>query len=159
MINFVELWGDAIDPAQSKVADSVGTMNMPGCKPGLTGSVNGFECFGISKFSKNPEAALSLIMAMTGVEAEKAMTLAHRYPSSRISVLEDPEVQASLTVAPILVEQGKSPSGRPGTPYYTRMEEEFSKVLTKLAQGSIAPEQAMEEAATNVQKVIDEFYA
>jgi multiple sugar transport system substrate-binding protein len=159
MINYVELWGDAIDPAQSKVADAVGTSIMPGCKPGKTGSVNGFECFGVSRFSKNPEAALSFIMEMTGPNSQKIMTLARRYPSSRISVLSDPEVEETLTVAPLLVEQGQSPSRRPGTPYYSQMEEEFAKVLTELSQGSLTPEQAMEQAATNVQKVIDEYFA
>ena len=159
MINYVELWGAAVDPEQSKVADTVGTSIMPGCKEGKTGSVNGFECFGVSKFSKNPEAALSFIKEMTGEKAQKIMTLARRYPSSRLSVLSDPEVEAELLVAPILVEQGESPSRRPGTPYYSGMEEEFANVLTKLSQGSISPEQAMEQAATNVQKVIDEYYA
>ena len=66
MINYVELWGAAVDPAQSKVSDVVGTSIMPGCKAGKTGSVNGFECFGVSKFSKNPEAALSFIKELTG---------------------------------------------------------------------------------------------
>jgi multiple sugar transport system substrate-binding protein len=159
MINYVELWGDAIDPAQSKVADVVGTSIMPGCKAGKTGSVNGFECFGVGKFSKNPDAALSFIMEMAGQNSQKIMTLARRYPSSRLSVLQDPEVEETLTVAPLLVEQGQSPARRPGTPYYSQMEEEFSKVLTELSQGAISPEQAMEQAATNVQKVIDDYYA
>jgi multiple sugar transport system substrate-binding protein len=159
MINYVEIWGAAVDPKQSKVADVVGTSVMPGCKAGKTGSVNGFECFGVNKFSKNPDAALSFINEMTSVKSQKIMTLARRYPSSRLSVLNDPEVEAALSVAPILVEQGQSPSSRPGTPYYSRMEEEFGKVLASLSQGSISPEQAMEQAATKVQKVIDEYYA
>jgi multiple sugar transport system substrate-binding protein len=159
MINFVELWGDAIDPAQSKVADSVGTSLMPGCKDGKTGSVNGFECFGVNKFSKNPDAAISFLKELTSPEAQKTMGLARRYPPSRLSVLGDPDVVAALTVAPLLVEQGQSPASRPGTPYYSRMEEEFAKVLTELSQGAIAPEEAMTTAAANVQKVIDEFYA
>jgi ABC-type glycerol-3-phosphate transport system substrate-binding protein len=159
MINYVELWGAAVDPAQSKVSDVVGTSVMPGCKEGKTGSVNGFECFGVNKFSKNPDAALSFINELTGTAAQKTMTLARRYPSSRLSVLADDEVEAALTVAPLLIEQGQSPSRRPGTPYYSQMEEEFAKVLTKLSQGSVSAEDAMTEAATNVQRVIDEYYA
>src|SRR4029077_7516500 len=68
-INYSELWGQAvsgnvkdfkatIDPAV------VGGSVMPGVDPGTHGGANGFEGFGISKFSKQKAAAASFIQTV-----------------------------------------------------------------------------------------------
>ena len=69
-INYSELWGQAvsgnvkdfkatIDPAV------VGASVMPGVEAGTHGGSNGFEGFGISKFSKQKEAAASFIQTVS----------------------------------------------------------------------------------------------
>ena len=76
-INFAELWGQAVsgnekDFGATISADVVGATIMPGIQPGTSGSINGFEGYGINKFSKNKEAALHYLMYEEGVQYQKA---------------------------------------------------------------------------------------
>ncbi len=166
MLNFSELYEDAINPgapggaqAPSTVSEHVGAVIMPGIKEGTSGSCNGFEGFGVSRFSNNQAAAASFVREMTSREPEKIMNLTKQFPSSRLDVLNDPEVRAVYPVAAILAQQGKYNIDRYGAPYFTQLEQVFSETLTGLWKGSYSPAQAQEQVMTKGQAAIDQFFS
>ena len=87
-INFAELWAQAVsgdvDNFKATIKpEVVGVTIMPGVTPNTSGSFNGYDGLGVSKFSRNKEAAMSLIKECTGVENQRAMNLTKVLPSSR----------------------------------------------------------------------------
>ncbi len=159
-INYSELWGQAVS---GNVADFkatidpavVGAAVMPGVLPGTHGGSNGFEGFGVSKFSVQKEAAISFIQTVAGFDVQKAMNLTKILPSSRADVLNDPEVVATYTLAPTLIEQGKYNAYFVNTPYV--VQPVFADVITKLYKGEFTAEQAHEAAVQGVEKLIVEY--
>lgn len=158
MCNFAQLWAVAVDPKQSKVAHSVGASLMPGINSGTSGSINGYEGFGVSKFSRQQTAALSLVKELTSAQFEKVANLKDKFPPSRISVLNDPQVRASFPIAALLEAQGRYNTSRYGAPYYDRMEQLFSQVLADMWKGRATPAQALDQTSSQLQQIIDSFY-
>ena len=159
-INYSELWGQAVS---QNVADfkatidpaDVGASVMPGVMPGTHGGSNGFEGFGINKYSAQKEAAISFIKTVAGFDVQKAMNLTKILPSSRVDVLNDPEVVATYTLAPTLVEQGKYNAYFVNTPYV--VQPVFADVITKLYNGDFTAAQAHAAAVEGVEKLIVEY--
>ena len=147
-VNVVELWGQAIsgdvenfkatiDPAV------VGVAILPGITAGTSGSTNATEGFGISRFSANPEAALSFLKFVTGAEYQTSMVKGEGgflLPSSRISVLNDPSVQESFPIAPVLVAQGGFNLDNPAAPY--DLQGAFQTNVTNLNRGEATGQEA-----------------
>jgi ABC-type glycerol-3-phosphate transport system substrate-binding protein len=166
MLNFSELYEDAINPGApggaqvpSTVADHVGAVIMPGIKAGTSGSCNGFEGFGVNRFSTHQAAALSFVREITSREPEKIMNLTKQFPSSRKDVLSDPEVLAVYPIAAVLAKQGQYNIDRYGAPYFTQLEQVLSQTLTGLWKGTYSPAQAQEQVQTQGQAAIDKFYS
>lgn len=159
-INYSELWGQAVsgNAADFKATikpEVVGASVMPGVEAGTHGGSNGFEGFGINKFSQQKEAAISFIKEVAGFEVQKAMNLTKILPSSRIDVLNDPEVVATYGLAPTLIEQGKYNAYFVNTPYV--VQPVFADATTKLYRGEYTAEQAHEAAVKGVQDLIVEY--
>ena len=159
-INYSELWGQAVsgnvkDFKATIDPSVVGASVMPGVNAGTHGGSNGFEGFGISKFSVQKDAAISFIKEVAGFDVQKAMNLTKILPSSRVDVLNDPDVQKVYTLAPTLVEQGKYNAYFVNTPYVCQPV--FADVITKLYQGQYTPEQAHDAAVAGVNKLITEW--
>jgi multiple sugar transport system substrate-binding protein len=159
-INYSELWGQAVsgnveDFKATISPDVVGASVMPGVQADTHGGSNGYEGFGINRYSVQKDAAMSFIKEVAGFDVQKAMNLTKILPSSRIDVLNDPEVAEVYTLAPTLVEQGKYNSYFVNTPYV--VQPVFADVTTKLWRGEITPDQAHEMAVTGVQDLIVEY--
>ena len=80
------------------------------------------------------------------------MNLTKILPSSRIDVLNDPDVAKVYTLAPTLVEEGKYNAYFVNTPYVCQPV--FADVITKLYQGQYTAEQAHKAAVDGVAKLI-----
>lgn len=159
-INYSELWGQAVsgnvDDFKATISpDVVGASVMPGVEAGTHGGSNGFEGFGVNRFSQQKEAAMSFIREVAGFEVQKAMNLTKILPSSRIDVLNDPEVVSTYGLAPTLVEQGKYNAYFVNTPYV--VQPVFADATTKLWNKEYTAEQAHEAAVKGVQDLIVEY--
>jgi ABC-type glycerol-3-phosphate transport system substrate-binding protein len=159
-INFAELWGYAVggDPANfpsTLKPEEVGATILPGVTAGTSGSINGFEGFGLNKYGKQKEATLSFLQYMSGPEYQKKLNLTKVLPSSRTSVLNDPEVKASYAVGEVLAKQGGYNLDRYAAPY--DWTPPFSASFAKLYRGEIAAEQAHEETVKGVQDIIVQY--
>jgi len=155
--NFAELWGYAVggDPENFPtilLPEEVGVTIMPGVTPGTSGSVNGFEGFGLNKFGTQKEAALAFIQYISGLEFQKAMTMAKTLPSSRSDVLNDPEVKAVYPIGEVLAEQAEWNVDRYAAPY--DWTPPVSDALGKLYRGEIDAAQAHADAVAGVEEIV-----
>lgn len=161
-INFAELWGYAVggDPTNfpSKLKpEEVGATILPGITSGTSGSINGFEGFGVNKFGTQKEASLSFLKYLTGPEYQKEMNLGKTLPSSRTSVLNDAEVKAAYPVGEVLAAQGAYNLDRYAAPY--DWTPPFSDAFTKLYRGEIAAEEAHEQTVAGVKTIVQTYLA
>ena len=162
-INFSELWGYAVggdlkDYPTTLKPEEVGASIVPGISAGDSGSTNGFEGFGVSKFSTKQAAALSFLQYLTGPVAEKEMNsapAASRLPSSRLDVLSDPAIQASFPVGSVLAAQGKFNLNRYGAPY--DWTPPVADALAKMYRGTLTADAAHDAAVKGVQAIVVNF--
>jgi ABC-type glycerol-3-phosphate transport system substrate-binding protein len=161
-INFAELWGYAVgkDPENFPSVlqpEEVGVATVPGIDAGTSGSVNGFEGFGLNKFGVQQEAALDFLTYLTTPPFQKQMNLGGTLPSSNTAVLEDPEVQAVYPVGGVLAAQGQTNVDRYAAPY--DWTPPVNEALGKLYRGELTAEQAHAEAVAGVQEILANYLA
>ena len=156
-IAFAELWGYAVggnptDFPTTLLPEDVGATILPGITSGTSGSINGFEGFGLNKFGVQKEAALNFLQYLTGFDYQKQMNLAKTLPSSRTDVLSDPEVEATYPIGPVLASQGEWNLSRYASPY--DWTPPVSDALGKLYRGEIDAAQAHEQAVAGVNDIV-----
>lgn len=162
IINFAELWGYAIgsnttDFPTTLKPEEVGVATVPGVRAGTTGSVNGFEGFGLNKFGKQKAAALHFLQYLTGPTYQTKMNLAKTLPSSNTAVLESAEVKAAYPIGPVIAAQGKGNLDRYASPY--DWEPPVSDALRQLYNGEITAAQAHKSAVEGVKKIVQDYLA
>jgi len=112
------------------------------------GSISRSPCFGgwdmgISADSANKEAAWEFIVWATTPEMERRLATA--MPSSRVSVLSDPEFAAEHIEYPIMVESFDYALGRPRIPEWPQMADLIEASLSEAMTGAKTPAEAMQE--------------
>jgi multiple sugar transport system substrate-binding protein len=162
IINFAELWGYAVgsntkDFPTTLKPEEVGVATVPGVRAGTTGSVNGFEGFGLNKFGKQKAAALHFLQYLTGTKYQTEMNLAKTLPSSNTSVLESAEVKANYPIGPVIAEQGKGNLDRYASPY--DWEPPISDALRRLYTGETTAAEAHRSAVAGVKKIVEDYLA
>jgi multiple sugar transport system substrate-binding protein len=161
-INFAELWGYAVggNPADFPTVltpEEVGVTIMPGIESGNSGSVNGFEGFGINKFGQQKEAALHFLQYMSGPEYQKKLNLTKILPSSISSVLTDPEVKAVYPVGEVLAEQGTYNLDRYASPF--DWTPPINEALAKLYRGEVDAQAAHDQAVAGIEEIVNTYLA
>ncbi|MBX3029015.1 MAG: extracellular solute-binding protein [Chloroflexi bacterium] len=161
-VNFAELWGYAIgsDPENFPTTlqpDEVGVTTVPGIDAGTSGSVNGFEGFGLNRFGVQQEAALHFLRYLTMPPFQKQMNLGGTLPSSNTAVLEDPEVQAVYPIGGVLAAQGQTNLDRYAAPY--DWTPPLQEALGRLYRGEIGAEEAQATAVAGVQDIVLAYLA
>jgi multiple sugar transport system substrate-binding protein len=156
-IAFAELWGYAVGGAPEDfpttlLPEDVGATILPGIVSGTSGSINGFEGFGLNRFGAQKEAALDFLRYLSGYDYQKSMNLAKTLPSSRLDVLNDPEVQAVYPIGGVLAEQGQWNLSRYASPY--DWTPPVSDALGRLYRGEIGAEEAHEQAVAGVNEIV-----
>ena len=143
--------------ARPPIADEVAFSLMPGVKPGSSGTVNGFEAFGVSAFSKRRDAAISFAREMAGFESQKSIALgtdAPALPPSRLSALRDAEVIAAYPLADVVRRQGATTVARYGAPYGKDMSTAFDDVLPRMFKKQVSVKDARTELVARTRKAI-----
>lgn len=137
----------------------VGVDIMPGIKAGTSGSINGYEGFGLNRFGKQKEAAASFINFVVSPEFQKVMNLqgVTGFPSTRLSVVNDPEVASAYPLGEVLAEQGTYNVSNYNFPFDWYPPVELS--VRNMHDGTWSAEQAHEEAVKGVADVITKYQA
>ena len=158
-INFSELWGQAVsknvkDFGATIDPSVVGATVVPGIKPMTSGTINGFEGFGISQFSQHKDAAFALLQILGSKEFQLKM---HTFnlPSMRTDVLTDPENLKVFPVGDVLARQGTFNLNRYGTPF--DWTPPFNDAVTKMIKGDFTAAQAHASAVKGVQDIIIKY--
>jgi multiple sugar transport system substrate-binding protein len=138
-------WFD--DPAKSKIVDKWNLDLSPGVKQS-DGSIKRSPTFGgwdmgIAADSKNKEAAWDFIVWSTTKEMEERLATA--MPSSRISVLGDPAMQAEHKEYETMLASFDYALGRPRDAVWPQMADLIEAALSEAMTGAKTPEQAMND--------------
>lgn len=132
-------------------------MANPGITAGSTGTVNGSDGLGLSKFSVQQDAAKSYLLTQFSQPVCLDVALSPvRYPPTRTSVLNDPAVQeADADLVPVWAVQSQGGMNRWGAPY--DWNPVFDEVLAKMISGELDAAGALAAAVDGVNKVIQEW--
>lgn len=149
MLNWPFMWVPANDPANSAIAGQVGAALNP-AGPAGTASIDGTDAYTITKTAADPELARQLIEFYLDPAVQKSQSIDTGWLPIRLSVLQDPEVQAKSANAAIVLEQATHPYDSYVTPDFTEMtialSTEIQKALTGQQDAATAIA-AMDEAA------------
>jgi multiple sugar transport system substrate-binding protein len=123
---------------------------------GTAGILGGFNLV-VSRFSKNPGAALKFIDYMTHEQRQAEDIVKYSDASPLKAVYDDPEVQKAQPFSNELktaVEQSRS---RPVSPVYPQLSQAIYKNVNQALSGQASPEEALKQAQTEMQQALETF--
>jgi multiple sugar transport system substrate-binding protein len=130
---------------------------MPGVEAGTSGSVEGSDGLGVSQFGVQKDASWSFYNTMFSPEVARTVVLdtEEHYPPPRMSLANDPEIQALNPFIQVWAEQSQHQVSLWSAPYnYSPV---FDDVITRLSRGEIGAQQAHDEAVAGVQAIIEDY--
>lgn len=126
---------------------------MPGAqKPGQAEIGNWL--ISIPRDAGNAEAAFDFLVWATSAEQLKRSALSGNPPTRR-SVFTDAELVAKFPTYPVQLRSLETARPRPRTPRWNEIENAFGIFLSKANSGELSPEDAMNQANTEIAKIID----
>ncbi|QPB24418.1 extracellular solute-binding protein (plasmid) [Rhizobium sp. 007] len=153
MMNWPFMWNPAQDPKQSKVAGKLGCALLP-AGPAGTASVDGTDAWVISKTSPNIGKAEKLVEFYLDKDVQKRQALDTGWLPIRLSVLQDPEVQAKLPHAATVLEQAKHPYNNFITPEHNQVTQALGTEIQKALQGQATAAEALKSAHDLVAAIV-----
>jgi multiple sugar transport system substrate-binding protein len=123
---------------------------------GTAGILGGFNLV-ISRFSKNPGAALKFIDYMTHEQRQAEDIVKYSDASPLKAVYDDPEVQKAQPFSDELktaVEQSRS---RPVSPVYPQVSQAIYKNVNQALSGQVSPQDALKQAQSEMQAALETF--
>jgi multiple sugar transport system substrate-binding protein len=153
MMNWPFMWKPANDPASSKVVGKVGTAILP-AGPVSSASIDGTDAYTIAKNSPNPELSRKLIEFYLDKEVQKRQVIDTGWLPIRLSVLNDPEVQAAASNAAVVLEQAKYPYDSFVTPDYNEVTTTIGVEIQKALSGSQSAADAIKNASDQVAEIV-----
>jgi len=115
--------------ADSKIKDKIGVAPLPkgGADGKHSGSLGGWE-LAVSKYSKNPDAAASLVMYLTGAAEQKRRAVEASFNPTRPEIYKDADVIKANPFMSALYDVFVSAAARPSAPTgakYNKVSNEF----------------------------------
>jgi multiple sugar transport system substrate-binding protein len=141
------------DPAKSKVVGNISFGVMPGARaPGRAEIGNWL--ISIPKASRNVDSAFEFLLWATAGEQMKKSALSGNPPTRR-SVFTNPELLAKFPAYPAQLRSLETSKPRPRTPLWNEIENVFGIFLSRANSGELTPEEAMNQANTEIRKIVD----
>ena len=153
MMNWPFMWKPANDPASSQVVGKVGAAILPAGSAG-SASIDGTDAYTITKLSPNPEGARKLIEFYLDKEVQKRQVLDTGWLPIRLSVLNDPEVQAAAPNAATVLEQATHPYDSYVTPDYNAVTTAIGVEIQKALAGTQSAQDAITTASDLVTEIV-----
>ncbi len=147
MLNWPFMWVPANDPTSSTIAGQVGVALNP-AGPAGTASIDGTDAYTITALSPNPELAAKLIQFYLDPAVQKSQSMDTGWLPIRLSVLNDPEVQAKSANAATVLEQAQHPYDSFVTPDYNEVTQALGTEIQKALAGA-------QDAATTLKTASD----
>ncbi len=145
----------ANDPKESQIAGKARLALMPGEKAD-SATINGGMGLAITSDSKHPEEAWQYIQYLSSKDVQK------RYAQNALpiwmSLFNDPDiVKAQPELVQVSKDQYKYIVNRPLIPFYSETSKIMSLELQNALTGKKTPQQALDDAATAVKQVRDQY--
>ncbi|MDQ0562287.1 multiple sugar transport system substrate-binding protein [Rhizobium mesoamericanum] len=153
MMNWPFMWATAQDPKQSNIVGKMGATILP-AGPAGSASIDGTDAWTISNASQHPDKARKLVEFFMSKEIQKRQALDTGWLPSRLSVLGDPEVQAALPIAKVVLEQAQHPYESFVTPDFTEVTQAIGTEVQKALQGQKTAMEAIAEAHDLVTAIV-----
>lgn len=122
--------------------------------PAGTASIDGTDAWTVLKGSKDPVKARELVEFYLSPEVQKRQVLDTGWLPIRLSVLEDPEVQAKTPLAAVVLEQARNPYDSFITADYNEVTVAIGTEVQKALQGEKTPAEAMAAADEAVAAIV-----
>lgn len=129
--NWPYAWALASDARESSVAGRIGVgmlPSFPGKEPAST--LGGWQ-FGISRWSKEPEAAWRFIRFMTSYDSQKSLALQAGLAPTRRAVYSDPEVVSKVPHLKAFLPVFETCRPRPPSPLYPMISQELQRFFSQ----------------------------
>lgn len=134
MLNWPFMWVPANNPETSAIAGQVGAAVNP-AGPAGTASIDGTDAYTIPLNSPNPELAMQLVEFYLDPAVQKSQSMDTGWLPIRLSVLNDPEVQAKSANAATVLEQSQHPYDSFVTPDYNEVTQALGTEIQKALAG------------------------
>lgn len=150
-------WKSMDDPDTSKIAGQVGWGIVPGIADNASGTIDGWEGYGVSAFAQHPDLAVAYLNYLIGPDAQAQLATATGLVPVLKSMLTDPALETPNSK--VTAEQYEHQVNRWGAGFYNDVAESFDPILNQLARGEITPQAALDSVAVSAQEKIDAYYA
>lgn len=156
MSNWENMYPELNDPTKSKVADQTDVGLLPGHGDVISSVVSGSEGLGIMKGSQHKEAALAFLKWMASKEYQlPAFEQIGQYPVLK-DLYQDPAMKAADSTGTLdkIYSQFQYGVDRPSAPGYVVWSDALVAELHAALAGEKSPEQALNDAAANIEKIM-----
>jgi multiple sugar transport system substrate-binding protein len=154
-MNWPFMWMPAQDPTSSKIVGKLGASILPAGSAG-TASIDGTDAWTITTTSKDPDLALELIELYLDPVQQKSQSIDTGWLPIRLSVLNDPEVQAASTNAKVVLEQAQHPYESFVTPDYNQVTQAIGTEVQKALRGEKTAAQAIADSSDQVTAIVQQ---
>lgn len=122
--------------------------------PESNATVNGVDAWTIAANSPNPELAQQLIEFYLSPDVQKRQFTDTGWLPARLSVLADADIQSINALAPVLLEQAKSPFDSFVIPNYLAITNTLGQHLQKAARKELSAAQALQAAKLAIEPLL-----
>jgi multiple sugar transport system substrate-binding protein len=129
--NWPYAWTVANDPNRSRVSGKVSLASLPAFDGHAPASALGGWQFGISRWSRQPDAACRFIDFMSSFESQKILALEAGLAPARKAVYRDPEVQANMPHLVMFLPIFEKARPRPLSPIYPMISQELQRFFSR----------------------------
>ena len=140
------------DSTKSKVIGKMAFTTLPGAVKNGQAEIGNW-LIAIPKDARNPDAAIDFLLWATKAEQMKLSALRGN-PPTRKSLFQDPELVAKFPSYPAQLKSLETSRPRPRTPQWNEIENAFGIFLSKANSGELSPEEAMNQANAEIEKII-----
>ena len=140
------------DPSKSKVIGKMGFTTLPGSAKSGQAEIGNW-LIAIPKDAQNAEAAVDFLLWATSAEQMK-LSAQRGNPPTRKSLFQNSDLLAKFPAYPAQLKSLESSRPRPRTPQWNEIENAFGIFLSKANSGELSPEEAMNQANAEIEKII-----
>lgn len=148
--------GRVNDPKESQVVDKVTPIMLPGKSDKSDKTMALPEGIGVTKYSKNKEAAEEFVKWYTSAKMQEQLFEKNNSIPTRTTVLEKLIKENKIKNSGAMLEQSKLikspfPKGVPN--YYTEMSTAMFNAVNKMVNGELTPEEAYNQMETKINEL------
>jgi multiple sugar transport system substrate-binding protein len=144
----------AMDHPESKVKGKVASSVVPRFPSGPHSTTLGGWSYSVNAFSEHKEQAVKLALFLGGPEAQKIRALEGDRTPTILPLLTDPDILKKYPVYAAWQAEADKAKARPKSPFYTQLSDIFQRELQEALLQRKTPEQAMKDAAGEIEMVI-----